>query len=131
MKPSGFTLIETLITLLIVSISFPALYRIEWQAMHEHNRLLDGTLALEAAQRKMEAWRSITTQTAYQQLTSGQQQSNAGVAGIELQQVWTVQSRSAPDYKKIDLVISWQRSGDTNRLTMSTIIARPLVTRGN
>ena len=127
MKQDGFTLIETLIALLIVSISFPALYRLEWTAMHEHSRLLDRTLALEAAQRRMEAWRGIATEAAYRQLASGQVQGKLDPTGTEVQQTWSVHSYTAPAYKTVELIISWRRDNNTNRIILSTIIANPVM----
>ena len=127
MQQHGFTLIQILIALLVVSVSFPALYRLERTAMHEHGRLLDRAQALEAARMKMEAWRGIETQTAYQALASGQALGKLDSGGTEFRQTWNVRSHTDPDYKTVELVTSWRQDGNTNRIILSTIIAQPVM----
>lgn len=125
MKHAGFTVVEVLIAVLIVSISFTALYRMHWLTMAQHRELLNTTLALAIAQQEIETWHGLTDLPAYRQLVSGRETRRPPSSTTDMMLSWNVREYVAPDYKIVDLVISWRRDDDVDRISMSTVIAKP------
>jgi prepilin-type N-terminal cleavage/methylation domain-containing protein len=118
-RSRGFTLIEVLVTLLLIGITLPAI-------MHA---ITMGEAAAYSAQRRNQATQLASSQMA--QIVSGQQWSSGTLSGSfapdwpDFDWKATVtpwnQDTSGMGLQQIDLTVSWTDSGRPNSITISTL----------
>lgn len=121
----GFTLIDALISLLVLLLCLSALYKLQWSTQRHSTLMHNSHLALLAAQQQFEDWRGIVAQPRYQQLTSGQDQITVAQRNLRFDREWQVTENPQADYKHITLHIRWQHYGQPFNISLTTIISRP------
>lgn len=124
----GFTLIETLVTVVFIAFSILALIRFQSFLAYDNMLSQQRADAIVLAERQIEILKDYhvvaTTSglTAYQDIVSGSQ----NVTGMTTQYTvtWTVTTNSSPDYKNISVTVSWTDKNNVARsVNLTTRIA--------
>lgn len=122
-RARGFTLIEALVTLMVVSVGLLGLAQLQVRALAASAQSKAQTTAANLAQQKIEELRGIH----YDILTGGADQPTAQPGdNAAYTRRWTVTptNTGAPTYKQVSITTSWQSAeGDPRSVTLETIIA--------
>jgi Tfp pilus assembly protein PilV len=107
-QQSGVGLIETVVTLLIIAGSAIALLRFQNYLAYSSNVTQQQSDATQIAINKIEILRDFSTLSgsgSYQNIASGT--STVTGANTTYTLTWTVTTNTSPNYKVIDVVVSW------------------------
>lgn len=122
-KLLGFSTIEALIAVLVVSVGALAVSAMQGNLTHAKNVNNQRNEAQILSQQKMEELRNFDSLSSYDALTSGQDSITS--ANTSYTRAWTVTTNANPNYKTIQLTISWQSAdGNNDSITLSSSIAR-------
>ncbi len=117
-KQRGITLVEVLITIVVVVIGVLALAKLE-KTLWYHGQLLEQQhQALALAQQKIEELRQFETlktetgKLAYQDIVSGS--SNVSKSNTSYAVAWNVSEYVDPDYKSINVTVTWSDSSSAS-----------------
>lgn len=127
-KIAGQTLIETMITLVFISVSVIALVRFQNYLAYSSNTAQQKSEAVILANKQQEILRDFQVlnntagYTSYQSIASGTSTVAATTTTYTL--TWTVTSYTNPTYKTIDVVVSWvDRYNNSLSIEMVTNVA--------
>lgn len=128
-KQRGISLVETVVTLAILSFGLVALMKLQAYLVGHSANSKEQTEATTLAQKKIEELRDyqqINTSSgvkSYDDITSGSQTVNGVASTYTLS--WAVTSNNVPDHKTIDLTVTWtDRSNVNHTINLSSIIAK-------
>ncbi len=126
-KCRGFSLVELLIAIFILTIGLLALSGLQVTAIRGNLGSKDLTTAVLLTEKKMEQLKN----TAYSSLGTGtfndsnNPLNNVGQAGGIFNRSWVIQNYSGSPYMKwITVTVSWSESGRTRSTSMDTIISK-------
>ncbi len=116
----GFTLIEVLITIVLVSVSLSALATLSASVIRGSQQSQHVTGSITLMQDKIEEFKN----TAYAALATGSETGIKmdGTTGGPYDRAWTVTVLG--DAKQVDVTVSWPFNGVTRTRTMTTIIGQ-------
>lgn len=118
----GQGLIEVVITFLIISGSVIALLRFQNSLAYSTSVTQQENTALILAMKQIETLRDFTTITDYQAIDSGSSVYTGTNATFTT--TWTITPNTNPNYKTIDITVSWQdRYGSTKTMRLTTQVA--------
>ncbi|RKT47242.1 type IV pilus modification PilV family protein [Thiocapsa rosea] len=126
-RTHGFTLIESLIALVVLSLGLFGLMQMQTRVMAETADSKTRTAAVNIAQEKIEELRSES----YAAVVSGKdtvQAESGGTAGFT--RTWTVKPKIDPPYREVSVTTRWTRPGegsedqDSSSVTLTTFIAQ-------
>lgn len=125
---NGQTLIEVLVTVLIIAVSVIALIRFQHYLSYNNSLIQQKSDAMGLAVKQIEALRNFqvlnTTsgKTAYQDIATSS--TTATVSNTSYTINWTVTTNTNPNYKIVQVVVSWtDRNSTTNSVTLVSDIA--------
>lgn len=125
---SGYSLVEVLITVLVVSIGIIGLIRFQTYLGYDDSLSQQRATAVTLATSQIETlsdYQVLTAQTGYvdyASIASGSSTTTSGGASYTI--TWTVTPSTTPLYKQIDVVVSWtDRNGTAQSIRMVTYIA--------
>jgi len=127
-KKGGQTLIEVLVTLLVIGISVIALIRFQNYLAYTNSLAMQTADAITLAQSEIETLRDfqvLTTTSGYTAYTSIASGSNV-VAGTSASYsvAWTVTTTAIPSYKQLSVTVSWtDRRGTAQSITQVSYVA--------
>ena len=128
-RQSGFTLIEALIALVVLSLGLFGLMQIQTRVMTETGDSKTRTAAVNIAQEKLEELRNGN----YGAVVSGTDTVVAATGGTSVfTRSWTVTSKTNPKYKEVSIIASWtsprreELGADTEAVTLTTYIAKSI-----
>jgi len=110
-KKSGQTLIEVLVTVLIIAVGVIALIRFQGYLAYQSSLTQQYADAEILAISKIESLRDFEVRTttsgynAYSDITSGSQNSTVGNTTYTIS--WVVTDNTSPDYKVLNVTVSW------------------------
>jgi len=128
-KQRGLSVLEVLIAIIIISVGILALAKLQKNLWHHSSLAKQRGKALILAQGKMEDLRGfevLYTQTgkfAYQDIVSGSQV----VSDVDTSYTvtWNVTDYSDPDYKLVNVSVSWlDNRGNSHNINLTSIISR-------
>lgn len=128
LKQTGQTLVEVLVTVLIIAFGVIALVRFQNYLSYENSLTQQRADATTIAQSRIETLRDYqvlndtTGYTSYESIASG----TASVTGTSTTYTvtWTVTTNTDPDYKDVSVVVSWtDRYGSSQSVTLTSRIA--------
>lgn len=125
-KMKGQGLVEILMTLLIVAGSVLALLRLHSYLLYSNNLTYQQATAFQLAKSEIESLRdysALTGTNSYANIASG----SSTVTGVSAtySMVWTVTSYTNPNYKTIDVTVSWtDRFGTSQSIRLISNIAQ-------
>ncbi len=124
----GLTLIEVLITLVLISFSVIALIRFQSYLVYDNSVVQQKNDAIILATKQQETLRDFqvlhntTGYTSYQSIASGS--ANIVNTTTTYSLAWTVTPFTNPTYKLIDIIVSWaDRYNNYQSMRMITIVA--------
>lgn len=127
-RASGFTLIETLITVLFIAFGVLALIRFQNFLAYDHSLSQQRADAVLLAERQIEILKNYhvvnTTPgyTAYQSIVTGTSSETGLSATYTI--TWTVSTFTNPSYKNISVTVSWtDRNGTSRSVNLTTRIS--------
>lgn len=115
----GFSLVELMITVLIIGISVIALMRFQGNLGYSNLLSQQRTAALRIASSRLETLRdfqvynTLSGYSAYVGIASGSSSVTSG--GTAYTVTWTVTSYTNPTYKNIDVSVSWTDRNSTSQ----------------
>lgn len=119
----GFTLIEALIAALIMGVGALSFSNLHTRLAHSSSLSKQNDRAQIIAQQKIEQLRNYSSLTNFDAIASGNDTITA--ENTSFNRNWTVTNNSAPDYKTVQVTVSWQTTEGTNEsLTLDSSIAR-------
>jgi type IV pilus assembly protein PilV len=125
----GVTLIELLVTLLILTIGIAGLIKFQMTYFYYSDLSKQRAEAVFLAKTKMDALRAFQTipttsgQFAYNDIASGSSTSAGNNATYSIN--WTVTTHTNPNYKTVNITVSWtDRRNATKSISLSSIIAQ-------
>ncbi len=126
-KTNGQTLIEVLVTVLIIAVAAVAIVKFQYYLAYNNNLIQQKSDATILANDKMESLRNFQVLTttsgyiAYQSIVTGS--STATVSNTTYTLNWTITTNTNPDYKMAVIVVSWtdQRSNAQSVTLVSDI----------
>lgn len=128
-KQKGITLLEVLITIIVLTTGMLGLVSLQRQLWYHGNFVKQQTQALVLAQQKIENLRSFevlnTTggSTAYDDITSGSQAVNSSSAAYTV--AWTVTADTTTGYKNVVTTTSWtDERGTAQSIVLSSRIGK-------
>ena len=128
-KVVGITLIELLVTLLILTIGIAGLVKFQGSYFYYSDVSKQRQEALLLAKTKMAALRNFqvlpttTGYAAYDDITSGSASTTQNNATYTT--TWTITDHTNPSYKTANIVVSWtDRRGSSQNLTLTSIISK-------
>jgi type IV pilus modification protein PilV len=128
-KKQGITLIELLITLMVLTIGIAALIKFQGSYFYYYDVSKQRAEALVIAKKKMESLRAYevipttASKVAYNDIVSGSSSSTGSNASYTT--TWTVTTNTDPDYKTVNMVVSWtDRRGVSQNATLTSIISK-------
>lgn len=128
-RQSGFTLIEALIALVVLSLGLFGLMQIQTRVMTETGDSKTRTAAVNIAQEKLEELRNGS----YDSVVSGGDTVQAAAGGTwTFTRSWTVTSKTNPNYKEVSIIASWtsprqgELGADVEAVTLTTYIAESI-----
>jgi Tfp pilus assembly protein PilV len=123
----GFTLIEALIALIVLSLGLFGLMQIQTRVMTEAGDSKTRTVAVNLAQEKLEEMRASD----YATIAGGEDLIPAAAGGTtDFTRTWTVIPSTKPPYNEVSVTTFWTRPGedsddrDALTVTLTTIIAQ-------
>lgn len=127
-KQIGQSLIEVLITVLVVAISAVALVRFHGYLSYDDSLTKQRADATVLAKQQLETLYDFQTKattagyTAYADIASGS--GTPTVNGTAYTVTWTVTDFTAPDYKNVNISVSWSdRYGSSQSVVLNSDIA--------
>lgn len=117
-KQRGITLVEILITIVVVVVGVLALAKLEKKLWYHGQLLEQQHQGLALAQKKIEELRQFETlktesgKLAYQDIASGS--SSVSKSNTNYAVAWNVSEYVNPDYKSINVTVSWSDSSGTS-----------------
>ncbi len=128
-RQQGITLVEILITIVVVVIGVLALAKLE-KKLWDHGQLLEQQhQAMALAQQKIEELRHFETlrtetgKVAYQDIVSGS--SNVSKSNSSYVVAWNVSEYVNPDYKSVNITVSWSdSSGASHNVNLVSRISK-------
>ena len=118
---SGFTLLEVLITLVILSVGMLALASLQVMAIRGNSFGQQMTVASTVAQNKLEELREVD----FSAVASGYDTCRDDANGILYTRQWTVQNDTPqPDMKTVRVSVTWTGCEAGRSVAVSTIIGR-------
>ena len=128
-KIAGITLIELLVVLLLLTIGMAALIKFQVAYFYYVDVSHQQDIAINLATNKISSLRNYeviqttTGKTAYNDIVSGTSTSTVNSTSYTI--TWTVTSFTNPDYKTINVQVSWaDRRGNTKSVTLTSIISK-------
>lgn len=127
MRQRGFTILESLIALVIILVGILAITRLQTTQISAGASSKQRTEATLLAQQVIENFRAYTTiatsvgATAYADIATGSDA--VAAAGTNYARTWTVTAKTGPEHKLIVVTVNWPASGKTEAVTLTTIIA--------
>lgn len=123
---SGFSLLEVFIAFIILAIGIIALGRVQGLFLINENLAEQKAEATNLAHVKMEQFRSYTKLTgggnSYENIVSGSESVTGRNTVYTL--VWTVTDNADPNYKNINMRVTWTgQDGVSRALTLPSIIS--------
>ncbi|MCG6895750.1 MAG: type IV pilus modification protein PilV [Thiocapsa sp.] len=121
---AGFTLVEALIALTVLSIGLMGLAHLQMRVFASSGHSKTQTIAVNLAQQKLESLRA----TPYDSIESGADAPEPQVGhNAHFTRRWIVADRSAPDYKAIRITAAWQTpDGEARSVSLGSFIARSI-----
>ncbi|NCC28288.1 MAG: type IV pilus modification protein PilV [Gammaproteobacteria bacterium] len=123
----GFTLIEALIALVVLSVGLFGLMQIQTRVMLKTGDSKAQSAAANLAQEKLEELRASD----YADIDSDEDLIRAAVGGTtDFTRTWTVTEKTDPPYKEVSVTVDWTQPGrdtqdaDFATVTLTTYIAR-------
>jgi Tfp pilus assembly protein PilV len=123
----GFTLIEALIALVVLSLGLFGLIQIQTRVMAATGDSKTRTVAVNLTQEKLEELRASD----YAAITGGEDLIPAAAGGTtDFKRAWTVTTRIDPPYNEVSVTTRWTRPGEDaedaapSSATLTTFIAR-------
>lgn len=107
-KQQGQGLIETILVFLLISGSIVALITFQNYLAYSNSLVQQQTTALNLAINQIETLRDfylLTGTGSYQNIASGSSSSTA--SGATFTTTWTITTNTSPNYKVIDVTVSW------------------------
>lgn len=127
----GITLIEVLISLVIIAIGLLGIMQFTWQMWYHNNLIKQQIEAISVCQKKMEKLRSYEVLTttpgwaAYADITSSVISENTTSNNTIYSTTWTVTDYTNPAYKTVTVTTGWTDiRGNAQSVTLSSIIAQ-------
>lgn len=124
----GQSLVEVLITVLIIAVSVVALIRFQSYLSYDSSLVKQKSDASALAQQQLETlmdFQTISTTpgyTSYESISSGS--STSTINGTAYAVTWTVNSFTFPTYKTLSVNVSWSdRYGGAQSLTIDSNVA--------
>ena len=122
----GFTLIDALITLLVISVSLTALLKLHWQVTRKSAEIQMHNIALNLAQQKLaELHSNAAIQYDLIDTNSDTVTFSHTKLPLKFNRQWQIQNFSAMDYKLITLTLTWEFRLSPRQLSLKSIIGRP------
>lgn len=125
---TGQTLVETLVTIVFISMAVIALIRFQNYLSYDNSLSQQTATAITLAESEIETLRDfqvLTTTsgyTAYSSIASGSSTNNGTSAVYTI--TWTVTSYTNPTYKNISVTVSWtDRRGTAQSVQLVTNVA--------
>lgn len=125
-RQTGFTLIEALIALLVLSLGLFGLMQTQTRVMTETGDSKTRTVAVNLAQEKLEELRASD----YADIAGGKDLIPAAAGGTSnFARTWTATPSSEPPYYEVSVTTRWTRPGDDSEnadssVTLTTFIAQ-------
>jgi len=110
-KPSGISLIETLISMCVVCIGALAVVNLQSKLLQNTTQVGQQAEALLLAEDKLESLRNIASINQYEELTSGSDKKAS--TNTNFIRNWYVQNYNNPTYKSITVNVSWLKANGT------------------
>jgi Tfp pilus assembly protein PilV len=128
-KQQGTTLIEILITIIIIVVGVMAIAKFQQKTWHHSKLLAQQNQALALAQSKLEQLRAfevLATESgkfAYQDIGSGSDTITTTNTDYTIN--WNVTEATDPDYKTINVTVSWlDNHGSSHNINLTSIISK-------
>ena len=128
-KQRGLTLVEVLITILVIAIGVLALTRLQRNLWHHNSLLTQRDMALFLAQKKIEELRGYETintavgKFAYQDIVTGTETTIVSNTSYTIS--WNITDNVNPFYKTVAVATNWSDNrGGSHTINLTSIINR-------
>lgn len=128
-KQPGITLVEVMVAFAIMMVGVAALVKLNSYIVGTGSVSMEMSTAQTVARQKLEDLRNYDTltttpgQKAYADIVTGTQTVTQN--GVSYALAWTVTNHSNPDYKTVDLTVSWtDRRGQAEQMRLTTNISK-------
>jgi prepilin-type N-terminal cleavage/methylation domain-containing protein len=124
-RSRGFTLIEALVALLVLSGGLIALSQLQIRALEASSATKAQTTAVNLAEYKLEELRGLD----FAQLQSGSDQPDAGAgSNATFVRQWTVNAGASANLKVVSVTTLWSDAdGRARSVSLTSLIARPML----
>jgi len=127
-KPRGFTLVEVLTALAILSVGLLALAGLQVTTVRSNLLSKDLTTAVFLAEQKMEEFKNTTFSSlpiVTNQADPNNPLTGSGQPGGTYSRFYTIRNYSgSPAMKQVTVSVSWKESGRSHSATLDTVIAK-------
>lgn len=124
-QQTGIGLIETMLTFLLIAGSVLALLRFQTYLAYTNNLAQQQSTATNLAVSRIETLRDfsvLTGSNSYANIASGSSTSTGSGATYTI--TWTVTTFTNPNYKTIDVVVTWtDRTGSSQSIRLTSRVA--------
>lgn len=124
----GLTLIELIVTLLLLTIGVAALVKFQSYYAYTYDISKQRSEALVVASKQLEVLKTFEVLTttsgkvAYQDIVSGTSSTSGNNATYT--NTWTVTTNTNPDYKVVNIIVSWSdRRGANQQVNLTGIVS--------
>lgn len=128
-KYHAFSLVEVLVALLVLAVGIAAIIRFQGGALENRGFLTQHHEALQLAEDKLDQLRqyevvnTVAGKTAYADIASGSTTTTKASTTYTL--AWSVTESTNPDYKTVQVTVSWTDRRNTPRsIVLATIIGK-------
>lgn len=128
-KSRGISLLETLITMAVLSFGLVAMVKMQTYLIGHSSLAKQHAEAITLAQKQIEELRDFQQITsanaikAYNDITDGAQ--NISISSTDFAMNWTVTTNTNPDHKIVAVTINWtDHHNDNQNVTLTSIISK-------
>lgn len=124
-RTGGFSLIEALISFVIIAVGMLGLATFQGASLASNSDSKARTEALNFAQTRLEALRSLANEAAFQtRLASGTASDTADGNHTRFSRSWSITRNTTPDNAAVDVTVSWaDREGTTQSVNLASLIS--------
>jgi len=123
-RQRGTSLLEALITFLVLSVGMLTLLRVQTSLRDSADAARQRSEAVRLAQQDLETLRGFATAAAYSAIAGGVADGTPAASNTRYTLTRVVQAQSEPGFKAIQVTLSWNdRNGEPQRVQLNAMMA--------